>query len=431
MLEKCLGVAKNLVFEKSRITYYLNYLRYQKAINNIRKNKVKNNKIRVGFVCQLPDIWISEKPVYEAAVKDNQIEAVLIAVPNMRYAHYTKVIGIDYQEVYEYADKITKDYVKTYNPEQGTWIDPHSLNLDYIFIPRPYETYLPKKYRASALSNYIKVCYVPYAYMTSDLNDCCYNTHFVRNAYMIFCENDGTYKYVTNKLKGTIRRKLQKVYNVGYPRFDLVEDKDNQKKGIWKRERQKDIKRILWTPRWTPDSKLGGSNYKKYMNVVKDYMMSNQTNIDFVFRPHPMTFKAFAEVGLVPQEVSNEYCKELNESINSIYDDNKEYLDTFYESDILVTDDSSIIIDYLFTKNPIVYCPANEKFDEFMKERLECYYVVQNEEELLHTITDLRKGIDPKKEFREKCVKKMKPDYSISDRIIECIKKDYFEPKCF
>ncbi len=426
MLKPILDYIKTVVFEKSRITYYLNLPGYRTAYKKIEQ-KPKKSKIRIGFICQEPSIWLSFGPVYEAALKDESVEPYLIAVPQMTYAFYIKVMKIDYEEVYKYANGICENYVPAYDPVKKEWFDIKKLDLDYVFVPRPYETYLPKGYKALNLSRHAKVCHIPYGYMTSDMNDCANNTHFIRNVYMVFCENTSTYNYVRRKVKGTVKRGEQKVLKIGFPRFDLVVEGDRSLKGIWKRDRNDSIHRVVWTPRWTPNPKLGGSNFLKYKDIILDYVLEHTETMDLVFRPHPLTFEAFKEAGLLTEADQKDYLKKYEQSVNAVYDCGSEYLDTFYASDILITDCSSVMVDYLFTKKPIILCPAYEIYADDMSDLLECFYIVHSGEELKSILEQLLQGKDPKREYREKYIKEMKPDYNVSEKIIETIKDDYWK----
>ena len=47
-----------------------------------KKKKNKNNKIKVGFLVQMAEIWDKEAPVYEKMVSDNRFDVYLIIVPH-------------------------------------------------------------------------------------------------------------------------------------------------------------------------------------------------------------------------------------------------------------------------------------------------------------------------------------------------------------
>lgn len=430
MISRLLGWTKEKLLEDSVITYIINLPKYKSRIKKI-KNKPLKEKMNVAFICQEPTVWGSFKPVYELMLKDEKINVIILVVPELVFKHYIKLEKVKHEKVYSFAKELKGDIVYTYDENEQKWIDVQALDLDYVFYSRPYETYLPKYLRASSVSKYAKICFIPYGYLCSDIFSCVYSTFFFRNAYMTFCENVDSYNYLKRKLKYTFfegdeKHSLQKVYNTGYPKFDLTFEQSYNDSKLWKRKKQGKNARIIWTPRWTPNPKLGGSNFLNYKEVLLDMAFEREEELDFVFRPHPMTFRTFLAEGLITEQELNDFCSQIEKSNNVSLDQNQDYLELFYSSDILITDNSSVMLEYLLTHKPVILCLATEKYMGYMLHVLEAFYVVKNEEELVSTLNDLIKGVDPKKEKREEIIKELSPESSISKNIVDYIKKDYF-----
>ena len=91
------------------------------------------------------------------------------------------------------------------------------------------------------------------------------------------------------------------------------------------------------------DKRLYRSTFFEYKDKIIDYVNRND-KLKFVFRPHPLMFNNFINEGLMSKKEVKEYLDNFKE--NKVYDDQGDYFDTFRESDVLVTDFSSIIIDY-------------------------------------------------------------------------------------
>ena len=146
-----------------------------------------------------------------------------------------------------------------------------------------------------------------------------------------------------------------------------------------------------------------------------------------VFRPHPLAFDNFISKGLMTKKEVANYLKNYQNS-NMIYDKSSNYYDTFRDSDVLITDFSSIIIEYLMYDKPIIFCHRDMNIlNDYMKEITKICYCVNNWKEVEQVLEKLKKGKDPLKDTRTKFVNENFKNYDgkIKYRIIESIKKDY------
>lgn len=422
--QRILGAAKTAVFEKGTLIYKTNIPSFRKSRKEIEA-RPRKEKIRIGLIVQCPENWAVLQSVYQTALEDAELDPVVLLIPELVFAYYVKLKKVIWEKTYSFGEEQFGDRaIRTYNPETGEWLDPKTLSLDYVFIPRPYETYLPKEYRASALRKLAKVCYIPYAFPTLSDWQILYNSHFMRNVSLTFCEKKSSEEYVRGKFSETIQSGDQKVFLCGYPKFDMIANHTGNESPLWPRERKDDIFRALWTPRWTTDPKLGGSNFFKY----KDEMITwaeKDPSIDLVFRPHPLALDHYVSAGLMTEKELNEYLARYEKCPNANVDRTTSYYDTFYSSDCLITDISSMIMDYLFTGKPIIFCSCADNSQISVPELHQCLYQVDSFDELIKTAEMLRKGEDPLKGERQKLVKQLSPDETAAVRILREIKKDY------
>ena len=252
-----------------------------------------------------------------------------------------------------------------------------------------------------------------------------FNTHFIRNISLIFCDKKTSADYVNDMLRHTVSSGDQKIFNCGYPKYDLISENRYTESPLWPRKRSGSIYRLLWTPRWTTDPRLGGSHFFDY----KDFLIAwaeKDPSIDLLFRPHPLALDHFIATGQLTEKSMRDYLERYEKCPNANIDRTAEYNDTFWSSDCLVTDISSMIPDYLFTGKPIIYCtsPIDEKLS--MPDLLECLYKVNSFEEIMDTVNRLKAGEDPKKEARVKFAKTLRPEGSSAKAILKEIKKDYY-----
>ena len=436
LLETVLSRAKTLVFEKGHLIYYANipgFRRDQRRVRDRMRARDSRKKIRVGFLLQVPNNWAVLQPVYEAVRRDPEMEPVVLLMPELTFAYYIRITKIDWEGTYAFGrEQCGDDCVETWNPETRAWRDPAELDLDYVFIPRPYETYLPKAYRAGSLRKLCRVCFVPYSSPLLEDWHLMYNSHFIRNVSLLFCEKKASAEYVTGRLGPTVRSGDQKVFNCGFPKFDGVVSGEGRESAVWPRNRQESGFRILWTPRWTVDPKLGGTSFFKYRERMIDWAESD-SRIDLVFRPHPLALDTYVKEGLMTREEEEKYLARYAACGNAAVDRNRTYYDTFWSSDALITDVSSMLMDYMFTGRPILYCPTpagNTASDDprmAIRELLEGMYTVHDFEEIRQTVTRLAEGEDPKKEIRKRLASEMRRDGHIGQDIAELLKTDMRE----
>ena len=413
---------KQVVFEEGKLIYNIDIPRRRRAKKNIEK-KARKEKIHVGIILQDTSAWDTILPVYRKMLEDNDFDVKIILVPQVSFKWYLFLNSIDCEKVYRIGATLSKDYIKAYDEINKKWVDLEEYDFDYMFYMIPYETYLPKNYRAHRLSQFTKVCYVPYANpLIGDYNHI-YNSHFVRNVYLAFCETEAGFDYL-KRFKRGIKTGILKPQNCGYPRYDLLTNHEEKESCLWKNKRDNKRLRIIWTPRWTSYSHLGGSNFLKYKDIFLDYVKEND-DIDFVFRPHPMTFEHHVSVGLLTEEQLEGYCKQYEVSKNAALDLNREYFDTFFTSDVLVTDVSSVVWDYLFTGKPVILCPSSPISYNIPQALSECVYIAESFEGIQRYINDLRREIDPLKEKRNQLSKELKRSGDIAGDIVDVIKKDY------
>jgi CDP-glycerol glycerophosphotransferase (TagB/SpsB family) len=271
------------------------------------------------------------------------------------------------------------------------------------------------------VSRYAKICHVVYGYQVARTTEgSVLNRRFFRNVYMYFAENIIYYDFNIKRFKKSHKEKIRKTLNIGYPALEK----------FVKQKPIEDMKRsefnVLWTPRWTEDKVNGGSNFINFKDKVLELPWESE-NIFLTFRPHPMTFQHFISVGRITQEEVDRYVECYRQSERMHYDNEASYEKTFWESDMLLTDVSSVIAEYFLTGKPVVYCETGSVPNRLLEEMMKVFYVVTTWEEAKEKVLALSKGEDPLKEERQKKIKELMGDdfEHISERFLEEIYKDY------
>ncbi len=426
-----LNRAKSIVFERGHLVYLLNIPAFRRSARRVEA-RPRGEKLRVGFMVQVPNNWAVLQPVYEAALADPAVEPVPLLMPELEFALYVRLKRVLPEAVYAFGEeRFGGKAVRLWDPETGRWTEPESLGLDYVFLPRPYETYLPKNWRASALRKVTRVCFVPYS--SPLLDDYClmYNMHFIRNVNRIFCEKQHSYDYVTGRLAPTVRSGDQKVYLSGFPKFDDIPAGEGQESPAWPGPRREGALRVLWTPRWTLDARLGGTSFFRYREEMIRWA-EESPDVDLVFRPHPLALETYVREGWMTPEERDACLARYEACPRAAVDRRRTYFDTFWSSDLLITDVSSMLMDYMLTGRPILYCPTpsgKSMSDDpafAIRPLLEGMYVVRSMAEIRETAERLRRGEDPKRAARERLASEMRRDGHIGRDIVTLLKQDYF-----
>lgn len=386
------------------------YLKVKRIADATHHSK---GRIKVVFVCQYAQVWNKLRSVYEKMKQDDRYEAVILAV--------SENLSEPDDAIYEFFSKMYGEgVINAY--QDGRWYDLKSENPDYVFIQRPYDQYLPKPYRSGTIAGYAKICYVDYAFiLTRELREVCQNKRFFRNIYYFFAEDIMAKKFNINRFRISHNKGYRKTISIGYPVLE-----DFIRNGS-KYERQDDgLFRVLWTPRWTEDKQLGGSNFMKYKDKAL-HIPDMGEQFHLIFRPHPMTFSHLISINRMTEEEAEHYIEEYSKNDRLEYDTSKDYTGVFWNTNVMITDISSVIVEYFVTGKPIIYCKTGAIPDEFFAEVLKVLYVVDTWEEAEEVLRKLAQGIDPLKQMREQKINELLGNefLHISDRFLDEIYSDF------
>ena len=375
-------------------------------------------KIKVYFICQWKQGYIKFYDVVKEMTKNDNIEIRLVVFPenikeypkNKDLKFWQRIFGVEIV-----INSIT----------DAGWFDLKKEKPDYVFVQRPYNNYLPTEYATSALSQYTKLCYIPYAYVLSDLRSVVLPEEFLSQLYFYYAESKGEYEY-TNKVMSMLPGNHYSL-NLGYPMLDRELMKVKESPSAFDRIKRSEEQKIIYAPRWTTNKDFYGSSFFEFKDKIIEYMCAHKDK-KLVFRPHPLMFNNFIETGEMTKKEVNNY-KELLIG-NIIYDDESDYFKTFQDSDVLITDYSSIILDYFILNKPIIICGNNDesKYTDVMKKISKASYKAKNWKEVQKILNDLSKGIDHEKINRKKIINEIidQNDGNVAIKIVKSIIDDYY-----
>ena len=164
------------------------------------------------------------------------------------------------------------------------------------------------------------------------------------------------------------------IQTLGFARFDNLESNEGKRQILiapsWRSELQNMTEKYITSSKYfnTLNSLI---NSKELIEIAKKY------DYEIIFKPHPMVYEY---INLFD---TNDYIKIDNEST---------YQSLFRDSNLLITDYSSIAFDFSYMKKPIIYYQHDDdyNFEEgyFKYKTMGFGEVIENEEELINLIKD-------------------------------------------
>ena len=325
-----------------------------------RRYSRKGKRLRVVLICQMPQLWNKQESVYLQMLRDPQFECTILTVPDESIAKEHQ------KESLAFFDRLEGRVIQAQKAD-GSWVSLEELRPDYVFYQRPYDHYLPECYRSGTVAAYARICYIPYCYAcTVPVEASCYHQAFFTNVYLFFAENAYARDLVYHREEALYGAGRKKALYLGYPALDQILSARSVKSMFWEKEEDAGIFKMLWCPRWTTDKNLGSSNFFEYKDALPGLVQSKK-DWSMVFRPHPMMFDNFVKTGEMTAREAESYLRQYQAQAGLYYDKEADYYATLWRSDILIADLTTVMIEYLVTRKPIIYCVADIEYNAFMK----------------------------------------------------------------
>lgn len=437
---------------------------YQDELNDSQnellalKRKIKisqKEKIRVVFMLMAQGHWKAMATTFHALLNDDAFEVFVVPrilglleggelVPVYTEPHTERHENTYTDPHMEYQRKFLKaispvgkdeDFFKDfpckimdgYDYEKHEWLDLNKLQIDYIFFPTPYFDQRPAPYINRRVSRYATICYIHYGIpMLKELFADGRGVDLFQRNCLVFAEtrfHQELYREIA--LRHNMVFNSEQVHNVGHAAGEYILENipsEDEKACKWKASGFK----VLWTPRWRESE--GNCFFRDYKDLLPDYC--EEKKYPFVFRSHPSGLLNMGVSGLLTAEDLVHMQLQYQNSTYCDFDLEGSPLPIIHSADVLVTDPSGFIMEFLVTGKPIIYCHRTRDWgNDFFFEILEqAAYWVHNFEELKNTLDMLASGNDPLKDARKALI--ANPKYvntqGVGERIKDIIKADFY-----
>ncbi len=403
-------------FKPKSIDFNLLEKFYARRIRRL-KNKIKSGKkVKVAFTVIYDSVFPAEI-VYQKMLKDSLFDPILIVIPDVMRGRENMLLQL--RKTYAHLSAKYGKVEIAYDVKKDRFVD-YSGRVDLVFFANPYDLMTNKTSGVNYLSSKgVLPLYASYGMMPDY-----YASRYIIDqpslnlAWRVFADTEEN----LNDFRAFTKNKGRNVVLSGYAKLDRL-----AQVGVRPRARKK----IIIAPHHTVAmAALPLSNFLRYAGFFLD-LPKRYPDVDFVFRPHPLLFITLANDELWGKERVERYLTAMRENPNVEYQDGGDYFDTFVNSDGIIHDCSSFLVEYLFTEHPPCYLLRDGKevetvFADLGKNCLRhCYQAFGEEDVIRYVEKVVLQGDDPMRGVRVDYVNRhLKVNYpNVSDFIIDHIKK--------
>ncbi len=346
----------------------------------------KSQKVRIAIFSQLTVLWQCAESVYEAMINDDRCEVSVIQLPF-------------YHENY----KQEKDIGEFLRSKQIPFIDWRTYDAfwespDVIIFLSPYDSTRPEGFKFEELYNYIpKTVCIPYALGVSGgyIIDYNFRQPIHTFGWKIYVRSQ---KYC-EMFKRHCLGDASNVVVSGHPKMDLVHKLNRREAPQWLVNKIKDRKVLLWNPHHTVKQDEW-STFEQWNELMMD-IFTDTKDAFLLIRPHPLLFKNFASLPDGQSKLDGFYKRSQNMD-NVFIDLSDSYLDAFKVSDGMISDASSLLLEYLPTQKPILYTHkvGGGLLNDDGKELVQYLYEGVTKEQIINFIDMVMLERDPMRELR-------------------------------
>ena len=308
------------------IKYHNSKKNFQKKIKDIQKS---SRKLKVVFYVSENQKWCYQS-LYEEFEKNSNFE-VLVVVYLLETVHSkTDKTKNSLEENYLFFK--SRGMRVEYGYKDGQYIDLRTFKPDIVFYEQPWS--LPKMNMPYRISTYALACHCPYSITTNSS---------ILKSHNKFFEFLWKYFVVTDSLKeeyaSCYKRNSESIIAVGHPKLDY-----------YNKLKVKESKHyVIYAPHHSiKGSHLQYGTFEWNGHFILEYAKAHP-ELNWVFKPHPNIKYWFQHIGYMSEKEINDYYNEWSK-IGFVYDSG-DYFDLFNDSDAMITDCGSFLVEYFLTKN--------------------------------------------------------------------------------
>lgn len=366
-------------------------------ILRIRRIK-RQGCVKIVFIVSSISMWRFQR-LYEVLQKDTRIIPIIAVHP--------------FRTSLEAQDKDVNEIVKFFS-DKGIQVLNLSNELfpgkvlrkivdpDIIFYPQPYNQLFGEDKDLDNQYFYDRlICYIPYAVVVID-EPWVDKTLLNNIAWRLFFPTE------ERKLQaGTILyNKGSNICVTGDPMSDIFTESDTCIT-VWK-EQSRPKKRIIWAPHFSfhKDDWLHRNSFLWLHEIMLRLAERYKDDIQFSFKPHPKLRGVLYETPEWGKARTDKYYQ-IWAGMESTQLNTGPYIDLFKQSDAIIHDCASFMVEYQFTGRPALFTASDmnlvdHQLNRIGRDALKVHYIADSEAKIVDFIEKtVLSGDDPKKPERE------------------------------
>ena len=345
----------------------------------------KKEKINVVFFAMQRSLWKYQN-LYQEFKKNDRFNVSIVLSPALNFVTEQKEKDMEGLRVFFTEHEMTFYDYDVNHPHDALDVK-KTLDPDILFYPQQYTPLLNPLHDSSHFYDRL-ICYYPYALWTTG-GSWGYNSGMQNHAWKLFYSTKFNYddacKYCFNKGKNA--------YIVGYPSMDDFLKGEYHYE--WKIPDEK-VKKIIWAPHFSINSYniiISRACFLWMADTMLEIAQNYKEKIQIVFKPHP---RLMTELYAHPdwgKEKTDAFYK-LWETMPNTKVETGNYIDLFMTSDAMIHDCGSFSVEYLYSKNPVMFMTNGE--EEYRKElnglgngALDQHYIGTDTDAIYHFIDDI------------------------------------------
>jgi len=341
--------------------------------------------IRVVFLSFYIEAWDALADIYRLMLDDPRFEPTVISIPR-RLTGETVYSGE--AQVSEFYDSIFIDHLR-FDFEDSTvgLAKLREFAPDYVFLNYPWQRNYQPSYRAEVLSEFTKVCQVPY-YSFALVNEpgddgvapYLYTQRSHQLSSLIFTQDAAVVEAYSRTSRGNSH-----VHLTGSPKLDSLVSRAVAK--------PHSHYTLVWAPHHSYSRHwLNFGTFASMHREMLDFAKSHQ-DIDIVMRPHLFMFGTLVERKVIGAQELDAWLEEFNALPNTSIETGGDFASLFLSSDLLLTDGISFIGEYpMITGKPAVYLeiPGHWQFSPIGEIAVEANWRIESFAEFVNRFEQIR-----------------------------------------
>ena len=312
-------------------------------------------QIKVVFLVFYHEAWDALAGIHDLMAADSKFEVTVISIPR----RFSLEAGFgEESEVSAYFDRHGVKHLRFNFEDSFEGLEKiRELAPDYVFINYPWQRNYQPGYRVDQLSEFTRVCYVPYYSAPliiepgqEGVAPHLYTQRSHQLASLIFTQDKNVQLAYSKTSRGN-----HHVYLTGTPKLDALVNKVSNGDKSWPLVNPGNFKMI-----WAPHHSFSKAwlNFGNFPSMFEDMLQfaSDNSTVDIVLRPHPLMFRTLIDRDVIAETVLDDWLAKWNSLTNTSVDSQDDVALLFGAADLMVTDGISFLAEYpLATNKPGIF----------------------------------------------------------------------------